>query len=286
MPKPWPTAGGGALEHGCEDAAVTAFEVRRARPEDARGWRRCSRLSQRSVATEPPVDVDARTKQFAASIDGTILAVAAGDLVGSLHVDANRFGVGELGMAVARPWRGRGVGTALLTAAIEKAQDEGLHKLSLEVFPHNEATDVHVTVPTASPAELIVTWIAGLLRRRSLGNRFVVVPTAACFDRAESPEPTPTRDRVDVDDHVLGRGPLLHVPEGNGLDPEPPSSRGDHFLDPLAVLVEFSYESPAISLALVSASRRGSSWETEIISPIVGRRFGRFPEACPAKGCR
>jgi ribosomal protein S18 acetylase RimI-like enzyme len=91
------------------------------------------------IATEPPDDVDARTKQFAASIDGTIVAVAAGDLVGSLHVDANRFGVGELGMAVARPWRGRGVGSALLTAAIEKARGDGLHKISLEVFPHNQA---------------------------------------------------------------------------------------------------------------------------------------------------
>jgi ribosomal protein S18 acetylase RimI-like enzyme len=42
-------------------------------------------------------------------------------------------------MGVARPWRGRGVGSALLTAAIEKARSDGLHKLSLEVFPHNEA---------------------------------------------------------------------------------------------------------------------------------------------------
>jgi ribosomal protein S18 acetylase RimI-like enzyme len=91
------------------------------------------------IATEPPVDVDERTKQFAASIDGSIVAVAAGDIVGSLHVDANRFGVGELGMAVVRPWRGRGVGSALLAAAIEKAGGEGLHKLSLDVFPHNDA---------------------------------------------------------------------------------------------------------------------------------------------------
>jgi ribosomal protein S18 acetylase RimI-like enzyme len=42
-------------------------------------------------------------------------------------------------MLVAQPWRGRGVGSALLAAAIEKARDEKLHKLSLEVFPHNVA---------------------------------------------------------------------------------------------------------------------------------------------------
>jgi RimJ/RimL family protein N-acetyltransferase len=121
---------------------VTAFEVRRARPEDARGLAELFAAvaeERDGIATEPPVDVDARTGQFAASIDGTIVAVAAGELVGSLHVDATRFGAGELGMTVARPWRGRGVGTALLAAAIEKARGEGLHKLSLEVFPHNEA---------------------------------------------------------------------------------------------------------------------------------------------------
>ena len=121
---------------------MTAFEVRLARPEDARGLAELFAAvaeERDGIATEPPVDVDARAEQFAGSIDGTILAVAAGDFVGSLHVDANRFGVGELGMAVARPWRGRGVGSALLTAGIENARGEGLHKLSLEVFPHNEA---------------------------------------------------------------------------------------------------------------------------------------------------
>ena len=42
-------------------------------------------------------------------------------------------------MTVALPWRGRGVGSALLAAAIDKARGEGLHKLWLEVFPHNHA---------------------------------------------------------------------------------------------------------------------------------------------------
>jgi RimJ/RimL family protein N-acetyltransferase len=92
-----------------------------------------------SIASEPPIDLDERTRAFAASIDGTIVAVADEELVGSLHIEANRFGVGELGMGITRPWRGCGVGSLLLTAAIEKARAEGLHKLSLEVFPHNTA---------------------------------------------------------------------------------------------------------------------------------------------------
>jgi ribosomal protein S18 acetylase RimI-like enzyme len=91
------------------------------------------------IATEPPVDVDKRTEHFSASIDGAIVAVAAGDIVGSLHIEATWFGVGEVGMLVAQAWRGRGIGSALLAAAIEKARDDGLHKLSLEVFPHNDA---------------------------------------------------------------------------------------------------------------------------------------------------
>jgi ribosomal protein S18 acetylase RimI-like enzyme len=33
--------------------------------------------------------------------------------------------------------RGRGVGSALLTAAIQWARERGLHKLSLDVFAHN-----------------------------------------------------------------------------------------------------------------------------------------------------
>jgi ribosomal protein S18 acetylase RimI-like enzyme len=42
-------------------------------------------------------------------------------------------------MIVAREWRGRGVGSALMEAAIAWAREHGLHKLSLSVFPHNDA---------------------------------------------------------------------------------------------------------------------------------------------------
>jgi ribosomal protein S18 acetylase RimI-like enzyme len=89
------------------------------------------------IATEPPVDVEARAASW--TLDGTLVAVAGAELVGSVHVDESRHGFGEIGMAVARDWRGRGVGSALLTAAIEWARERGLHKLSLSVFAHNAA---------------------------------------------------------------------------------------------------------------------------------------------------
>jgi RimJ/RimL family protein N-acetyltransferase len=89
------------------------------------------------IATEPPVDIDRMSGRW--EIDETLVAVSDGELVGMLHVDSSRFGFGEIGMLVVAGWRGRGVGSALLAASIEWAREHGLHKLSLGVFPHNEA---------------------------------------------------------------------------------------------------------------------------------------------------
>ena len=89
------------------------------------------------IATEPPVDVEARAASW--TIDGILVAVAGAEIVGSLYLDRSRFGFGDIGMAVAREWRGRGVGSALLAAAIEWARERGLHKLSLGGFAHNDA---------------------------------------------------------------------------------------------------------------------------------------------------
>jgi ribosomal protein S18 acetylase RimI-like enzyme len=89
------------------------------------------------IGSEPPVDVEARAESW--TLDGTIVAVAGGEVLGSIHVEGSRHGYGEIGMAVARAWRGRGVGSALMAAAIEWARMQGLHKLSLGVFAHNAA---------------------------------------------------------------------------------------------------------------------------------------------------
>jgi ribosomal protein S18 acetylase RimI-like enzyme len=121
---------------------VTAFEVRDGRVEEARALVElfvAVAEERDGIATEPPVDLDAKTSQFAASIDHTIVAVAGSGVVGLLHLEPTRHGFADLGMLVAREWRGRGVGSALVAAAIERARADGLHKLSLEVFPHNEA---------------------------------------------------------------------------------------------------------------------------------------------------
>ena len=116
------------------------FEIRLARDEDRLplALLYAAVAEERDgIATEPPVDVEARAASW--TLDGTIVALARTELIGSLHVEQSRFGFGELGMAVAREWRRRGVGAALLAAAIDWAHEQGLHKLSLSVFPHNTA---------------------------------------------------------------------------------------------------------------------------------------------------
>jgi RimJ/RimL family protein N-acetyltransferase len=90
------------------------------------------------IATEPPVDIESRAATF--NLEGTFVAIADDDMVGSISVQPTRHGFAELGMAVVRPWRGRGVGSALMVAAIEWARGRSdLHKLSLSVFVHNAA---------------------------------------------------------------------------------------------------------------------------------------------------
>jgi RimJ/RimL family protein N-acetyltransferase len=89
------------------------------------------------IGGEPPVDIEARAASW--RLEGDFLAEVEGRIVGSLHIEPSHHGFGEIGMAVARDWRGRGVGSALLAAGIDWARERGLHKLSLTVFPHNAA---------------------------------------------------------------------------------------------------------------------------------------------------
>jgi putative acetyltransferase len=89
------------------------------------------------IATEPPVDIEARAAAF--DLDGSFVAVADNTIIGSINVHRHRWGFGAIGMLVVREWRGRGVGSALLTAAVDWARMHGLHKLSLDVFPGNAA---------------------------------------------------------------------------------------------------------------------------------------------------
>ena len=60
-------------------------------------------------------------------------------IVGHIFVSVASYGVADIGMLVRDGWRGRGIGTALLEAAISWATTAGAHKMALEVWPDNTA---------------------------------------------------------------------------------------------------------------------------------------------------
>ena len=124
---------------------MAEFEVRPARPEDARAMAElfaAVAAERTGIASEPPVDIDERAAIFEAGMAGpagTFVAIAGDQVVGLIRIKPSQHGFGDLAMLVDRDWRGRGVGSALVRAAIHRARGQGLHKLSLEVFAHNEA---------------------------------------------------------------------------------------------------------------------------------------------------
>ena len=70
------------------------------------------------------------------------VAEAEGRIVGRLSLARDRHPasshVADLGLMVAASYRRRGIGSALLEAAVEWARETGVRKLELHVFPHNE----------------------------------------------------------------------------------------------------------------------------------------------------
>lgn len=84
-------------------------------------------------------------KRLAEQSDGhhMLVAIVAGALVGNLGLTrltrARRSHVGEIGMAVRDDWQGKGVGSALLQAAIDLTDKWlALRRLELRVYADNE----------------------------------------------------------------------------------------------------------------------------------------------------
>jgi RimJ/RimL family protein N-acetyltransferase len=119
--------------------------VRQARSEDAAAMARvmATVADEGLIATEPPVDLDARAQRFRDAIEGEGLGglwvlEEDGQVVGnSAAHESGAPGVLSLGMSILPEARGRGGGRALLEAMLEHARSRGAHKVELEVWPDN-----------------------------------------------------------------------------------------------------------------------------------------------------
>jgi len=128
------------------------FAIRSARPNEA-GALYDHYLTIR--AREPDVNVE-EADEWQATADsvrrmiegldrapnGFLLVADAKGIVGALSVEGGRYRkirhVGEVGVSVAREWRGQGVGRLLMEAAIAAARaSPDLRRLSLRVFASN-----------------------------------------------------------------------------------------------------------------------------------------------------
>jgi len=96
------------------------------------------------LGTEAGFDRDRRRASWLAGLADPHLASlvvvdrVTGRIQGNGSVHVARYGVGEIGMALAGGARGRGLGGLLLDGLIEAARGMGAHKVDLQVWPHNE----------------------------------------------------------------------------------------------------------------------------------------------------
>jgi RimJ/RimL family protein N-acetyltransferase len=132
------------------EVGVAAFEVRPARPRDARSFLHLYRVviaEERFIRTEDLGTNDrAARRRFRMppnDSSANLVAVAGDAVIGSLGISREdqpvTRHVASLGMMVAPGWRRRGVGSALMREAIAWAKRVGVEKLELSVYPDNAA---------------------------------------------------------------------------------------------------------------------------------------------------
>ncbi|HEX9411593.1 MAG TPA: GNAT family N-acetyltransferase [Actinomycetota bacterium] len=132
------------------DTAPPAFVVRPAGPKDAASFLEMWRAviaERKHVRTERASESARfyRRRYFRRSWSddqASIVAVHGDRVIGHLNVSREDSPVtrhvASIGMAVASDWRGKGVGSALMSEAIRWGHRFGVEKLALSVYPDNE----------------------------------------------------------------------------------------------------------------------------------------------------
>ncbi|HSI36582.1 MAG TPA: GNAT family protein [Tepidisphaeraceae bacterium] len=138
-----------------DQTAAGEIEVRTAVPDDAEGMLACFR----EILVEPGIGVMTEPDEFtyttdderkliaglAADRNGTfVVAIAGGRVVGTLSCLGEkrraRRHVASIGISIRREFRGHGVGTRMMRAAIDWArQSDVIRRLELSVFAENSA---------------------------------------------------------------------------------------------------------------------------------------------------
>lgn len=130
------------------DAARTAVTIRHAEPDDYEAIHRILTSPRVAFGTLqlPYQSAEARRARLASPPAGFhhLVACVAGEVIGSLGLETTdrprRRHVGQIGMGVRDDWQGRGVGTALMAAAIDLADNWlNLIRLELTVYTDNAA---------------------------------------------------------------------------------------------------------------------------------------------------
>jgi putative acetyltransferase len=98
---------------------------------------------RRWLSAEPPMPRERLRERTLEALEDPrcLLLVAADDgdrLIGALSAFGRPNRPADIGMSVAKEWRGRGVGTSLLKACVNWARANRIHKLALWVWPHND----------------------------------------------------------------------------------------------------------------------------------------------------
>jgi putative acetyltransferase len=126
------------VRHAEPGDAASLVELARAVGAEEEGWL-ITGGEWRSAAEERRYLRSIRRHPHAA----VLVAEDEGTIVGRLSIARDLHPasehVGDVGLMVARDYRRRGVGNALMEGAEEWARSVGIRKLELHVFPHNEA---------------------------------------------------------------------------------------------------------------------------------------------------